>query len=194
MRLLRYRVVKTWLDFGFALVLMVPLAPIMALLAILIRLDSRGPALFRQIRVGACGQPFTIWKFRTMRIGTPTLSTEEMQLQAYNPITRVGRILRKTNLDELPQIFNILYGEMSFIGPRPALPSQTDVNDLRAETGADRARPGITGLSQVRGRDDLDTPTKVAFDAQYCRTMSLALDTQILFLTIGAVLSGRGNK
>lgn len=189
-----YHSLKLGLDYGLALVLLPLLLPLLCLLTVLIRLDSRGAALYRQTRVGQRGRLFTIYKFRTMKTGTPTLSTAEMQRQNYSPFTRLGPWLRKSNLDELPQLFNILRGEMSFIGPRPALPSQTDVNTLRAAQGADAARPGITGLAQVMGRDDLLTPVKVGHDAQYCRRMSFQLDLNILWRTIGAVLSGRGNK
>lgn len=189
-----YHSLKLGLDYLLALVLLPLLLPLLCLLVVLIRFDSRGAALYRQTRVGRRGQLFTIYKFRTMKTGTPTLSTEEMQRRNYSPYTRLGPWLRKSNLDELPQLFNILRGEMSFIGPRPALPSQTDVNTLRAAQGADAARPGITGLAQVMGRDDLLTPVKVEYDAQYCRHMSLSLDLQILWRTLGAALSGRGNK
>lgn len=190
----RYQPLKHTLDHLLALILLVPLAPILVLVAVAIRLESRGPALYQQTRVGQFGRHFTIYKFRSMKIDTPTLSTEEMQLQNFDPFTRIGPFLRKSNLDELPQIFNILKGEMSFIGPRPALPSQHDVNALRREMKVEMARPGITGLAQVRGRDDLDTVTKVECDAQYCRTMSPVIDAGIIFYTIGAVLTGRGNK
>lgn len=189
-----YQPLKHTLDHLAASVLMIPLLPILALVAVAIRLESRGPALYKQTRVGQFGRPFTIYKFRSMKIDTPTLSTEEMQRQNFDPFTKIGPFLRKSNLDELPQIFNILKGEMSFIGPRPALPSQHDVNELRREMNVEMARPGVTGLAQVRGRDDLDTITKVGCDAQYCRTMSLIIDTGIIFYTIGAVLTGRGNK
>lgn len=189
-----YHSLKRGLDYILALVLLPLLFPLLGLLIVLIRFDSRGAALYRQTRVGQRGRLFTIYKFRTMKTGTPTLSTEEMQRQNYSPFTRLGPWLRKSNLDELPQLFNILRGEMSFIGPRPALPSQTDVNTLRAAQGADAAWPGITGLAQVMGRDDLLTPVKVEYDAQYCRHMSFRLDLNILWRTLGAVLSGRGNK
>ncbi|HEX8832947.1 MAG TPA: sugar transferase [Abditibacteriaceae bacterium] len=189
-----YRKLKAVLDLLLALVLLVPLAPVLLLVAIAIRLESRGPAVYKQERVGADNHPFTIYKFRSMKVGTPVLSTEEMQRQNYSPFTRLGPLLRKSNLDELPQLFNILKGEMSFIGPRPALPSQEDVNTLRTARGVSPLRPGITGLAQVMGRDDLDTETKVTYDAEYARSMSLLLDFSILVRTCGAVLTARGNK
>ncbi|BCM88559.1 putative undecaprenyl-phosphate N-acetylgalactosaminyl 1-phosphate transferase [Abditibacteriota bacterium] len=190
----RYRAYKHTLDLLLALVLLMPLLPLLGLLCLAIRLESRGPALYCQKRVGRFGRPFTIYKLRSMKIDTPVLSTEEMQRQQFNPFTRLGPLLRKTNLDELPQIFNILKGEMSFVGPRPALPTQTDVNTLRHQEGVEIARPGITGLAQVKGRDDLDTQTKVTYDAHYCRAMSLKADVGILWATLEAVLTGRGNK
>ena len=191
---LRYQSIKHLLDWIFAALLLIPLLPLLGLLALLIRLESRGPAIYRQTRVGRDHRHFTIFKFRSMKFDTPTLSTEEMQQQTFNPYTRSGPFLRRSNLDELPQIFNILRGEMSFIGPRPALPSQSDVNTLRHRMGVEMARPGITGLAQVRGRDDLDVATKVFYDAQYCRTMNLKTDLTILAHTVVAVLNGRGNK
>lgn len=190
----RYRVCKHTLDLGLSLVLLVPLLPLLGLLTLLIRLESRGPALYKQKRVGRFGRTFTIYKLRSMKIDTPTLSTEEMQRLGLSPFTRIGPLLRKTNLDELPQIFNILKGEMSFVGPRPALLTQTDVNEMRREMGVEMARPGITGLAQVKGRDDLDTPTKVKCDAAYCRELSFWTDLKILIGTVEAVFSGRGNK
>jgi lipopolysaccharide/colanic/teichoic acid biosynthesis glycosyltransferase len=186
--------VKAVMDVVVAALMLVLFAPLLLVLALLIRLDSAGPAIYRQSRLGRSGRLFTMYKFRTMKVGTPVLSTEEMQQQAAIPFTRLGPILRKTNLDELVQLINVLKGEMSFIGPRPALPSQTDVIALRAKSGADRVRPGITGLAQVMGRDDLDVKTKVAYDTQYCRALGLPADLSILLKTFGAVVSARGNK
>ena len=189
-----YQRVKHVLDWLAALVMLLVLSPLLLLIALLIRLDSRGPALYRQQRIGQGGLPFTIFKFRSMRIDAPVLSTEEMQRLGWNPITRLGNLLRKTSLDELPQLLNILRGEMSFIGPRPALPSQVDVNTLRESRGVHQARPGITGLAQVMGRDDLDTETKVNYDTEYCRQLSLGRDIKLIFLTFAAIVSSRGNK
>jgi len=194
-----YLFVKRLIDVIGAAVLLVIFAPLLVFVAAAIRLDSSGPAIYRQKRVGRFGKHFVMLKFRTMKVGTPTLSTAEMQQwlkagRAANPYTRIGPILRKTNLDELPQLWNVLRGEMSFIGPRPALPSQEDVVNLRENLGVHSVRPGITGLAQVMGRDDLDVETKVNYDAKYCRELSFISDLSILFRTFGAVLSGRGNK
>lgn len=189
-----YRYVKRAIDVVGALVLLVLFAPLLLLIVLLIRLDSRGPAVYRQQRVGRDGRNFTILKFRSMRTDAPCISTEEMQRAGINPVTRMGRILRATSLDELPQLVNILKGEMSFIGPRPALPSQTDVNTRRDALGVHAATPGITGLAQVMGRDDLDTDTKVGYDYDYCTRLSLRQDIVILWLTFLAVTTARGNK
>jgi lipopolysaccharide/colanic/teichoic acid biosynthesis glycosyltransferase len=166
----------------------------MLLIALAIRLDSVGSAIYKQKRVGQFGKTFVMWKFRTMRIGTPVLSTADMQKQGLESHTRIGRLLRKTSLDELPQLVNILKGQMSFIGPRPALPTQVDINELRERCDAHRIRPGITGLAQVMGRDDLPAEKKVGYDSEYCRQVSFVFDLKILFLTFCAVLSARGNK
>jgi len=189
-----YMRVKLMLDIIAALVLIILFAPLLILIAILVRIDSPGPAIYRQERIGRLGKQFTMLKFRTMKIGTPTLSTEDMQKQVAIPFTRLGPFLRKSNLDELPQLFNILRGQMSFIGPRPALPTQIDVITLREKSGAHFIRPGITGLAQAKGRDDLDNETKVAYDTEYYRKMSFFFDAKVLLMTIGAVLSARGNK
>ncbi len=189
-----YIQIKRVLDAVFAAILLVIFGVPMLLIALLIRLDSRGPALYKQERVGINQGRFIIYKFRTMKIGTPVLSTEEMQKQAIKPFTRIGPFLRKTNLDELPQLINILKGEMSFVGPRPALPTQEVVNRLRSEKGADSVLPGITGLAQVMGRDDLDDETKVNYDAEYVQKMSFLFDVKLIIKTFGAVITGRGNK
>ncbi len=189
-----YPPIKRAIDIVGGLVLFILLSPLLLLVAILVRLDSPGPAIYRQKRMGRGGIAFVILKFRTMKIGTPVLSTEDMQRQAEKPFTRLGPFLRMTNLDELPQLINIIKGEMSFIGPRPALPTQEDVVSLRERSGADLVRPGISGLAQVMGRDDLDNVTKVGYDAEYCRKLSLLNDLRILALTFVTVFSGRGNK
>ena len=186
--------IKAIMDLAFALVLMALLWPLFLLMALIIRLDSKGPAIYRQARIGANGSIFTMYKFRTMKIGTPVLSTEDIQNQGISTVTRFGRILRKTSLDELPQLLNIIKSEMSFIGPRPALPTQDEVIRLREQSGADSLRPGITGLAQVKGRDDLADDVKVEYDSEYYRNLGLIKDLRILVRTFGAVVSSRGNK
>ncbi len=185
---------KAILDILLALVSLLVFGPLMLLTALLIRLESKGPAIFRQQRVGKDGLLFTLFKFRSMRTDAPNVSTEELQRLGIDPITRFGRLLRKTSVDELPQLFNILRGEMSFIGPRPALPTQTDVNTLRAAYGVHAVPPGLSGLAQVMGRDDLDTETKVRYDAEYCDQISFAVDMKLLVMTFTAIFTARGNK
>jgi O-antigen biosynthesis protein WbqP len=190
----RYLRVKYALDRIVAALLLLLLWPLLALIAVAIRLDSPGPAIYRQRRIGEGGSPFTILKFRTMQVGTPCLSTEDIQRQGVIPFTRLGPLLRRVSLDELPQLFNVLNGTMSFVGPRPALPSQVDVNTLRMARGVHCARPGITGLAQVMGRDDLEVETKVGYDAAYCLQVGLREDARLLAMTLGVVSSGRGSK
>jgi O-antigen biosynthesis protein WbqP len=167
------------------------LLPLLALLAVAIKVDSKGPVIFRQKRVGRDGSFFEIYKFRTMRSGTPDLPTEQMLLLP-SPVTSVGSFLRRTSLDELPQLFNVLKGEMSLVGPRPALYNQTALTAMRQDAGVLRFLPGITGWAQVNGRDELPDDVKVAADKWYCDNWSYWLDWQIIFSTFGAVLSKRG--
>jgi lipopolysaccharide/colanic/teichoic acid biosynthesis glycosyltransferase/nucleoside-diphosphate-sugar epimerase len=168
--------------------------PISLGLALLIRLDSPGPVLFVQRRAGHFHQPFDIYKFRTMRVGTPSISTEEMQRSGLDPVTRVGRFLRRTSLDELPQLLNVLRGEMSLVGPRPALMTQTRVLRLREAAGVDQLIPGVTGYAQVTGRDDLEDEEKVQRDAQYLHQLSFRMDLEILGQTFSSVFKGTGTK
>jgi len=187
-------VAKRALDASVAGAGLVLLAPIFALVALAVRLDSHGPVLFRQKRVGQGGRVFTLLKFRTMRWGTPDMATSDMQKQAQSPITTVGAVLRRTSLDELPQLVNVLKGEMSLVGPRPALPSQTRLNALRDARGVHDLRPGITGWAQVNGRDELSDDEKADRDAFYRCHAGLMLDLRILARTFLPHVHGRGNK
>jgi O-antigen biosynthesis protein WbqP len=166
-------------------------SPLLAAIAIAIKLDSSGPVIFKQKRIGKDGQLFEIYKFRTMRYGTPDLPTDQM-LKLPSPITRVGGFLRRTSLDELPQLVNVLKGEMSLVGPRPALYNQTELTAMRQAHGVLRFPPGITGWAQVNGRDELPDAVKVEADKWYCDHWSYWLDWRIMFSTFGAVLSKRG--
>ncbi len=189
-----YLRLRSLLERSLAVVLLVFLSPLLLLLGFLIRSDSKGPALFIQSRAGRKHKPFLIYKFRTMRVGTPNLSTEEMQQSATDPVTGIGRFLRRTSLDELPQLLNIVRGEMSFVGPRPALLTQTRVLELRTGLGVEQLTPGITGYAQATGRDDLDDKEKVKRDAEYMKRVSLTEDLRIVYLTLESVLKGTGNK
>ena len=167
------------------------LSPALLLIAITIKFDSPGPMLFRQRRVGLNGRHFEIYKFRTMLCGTPDIPTDQM-MRYQSPVTRAGKFLRKTSLDELPQLINVLKGEMSLVGPRPALYNQTELTAKRAAQGVLGFPPGITGWAQVNGRDELPDDSKVELDTWYCNHWSYWLDWKILLSTLHAVLSRRG--
>jgi O-antigen biosynthesis protein WbqP len=173
---------KRLFDLALALAATTALALPILLLAILVRLTSPGPALYWSDRVGAHNRIFRMPKFRTMRIGTPAVATH-LLTNAATYLTPIGGFLRRSSLDELPQLWSILVGDMSFVGPRPALFNQDDLVALRTERGVDRLVPGLTGWAQVNGRDDLPIPIKVEFDAEYLRRQSLWFDLQILALT-----------
>ena len=183
---------KRVLDFCMALAGTVVLSPVLLALAVWVRLDSKGPVFFRQKRVGKGTRLFDILKFRTMYADTPhDVPTHLLQ----NPdamITRSGRFLRRTSLDELPQLFNILAGQMSVVGPRPALWNQDDLIAERDKYGVNALVPGLTGYAQVHGRDELPIPVKAERDGYYAAHLSFALDVQIFFQTIWNVLAGSG--
>ncbi|HYF79059.1 MAG TPA: sugar transferase [Symbiobacteriaceae bacterium] len=170
---------------------LVLLSPFLLVIAILVRLESPGPVIFRQTRVGRDNRPFTIYKFRSMRVGTPNLATDQLT-EPYRYITRIGRIMRVTSLDELPQLWNIMIGDMSVVGPRPAIFSQELLVQMRTDRGVHRFRPGLTGWAQVNGRDDISDAEKVELDAHYCNNWSLALDMHILLRTVGVVSTAKG--
>lgn len=165
--------------------------PLLAAAALLIRLEGPGPVIFRQKRLGRYNRPFTIYKLRTMRVGTPDLAKSQIS-PGDSRITRVGAFLRRTSLDELPQFFNVLRGEMSVVGPRPALWNQHDLNALRASAGVHRLKPGVTGLAQISGREELPLERKVALEAHYASTRSPARDLAIVLTTIWVIASPRG--
>lgn len=165
--------------------------PVVVALCVANTVTSGWPPLIVQTRVGARERPIRIVKLRTMRRGVPVVAKSLLDHRAdlYTPL---GRFLRRTSLDELPQLWNVLGGDMSLVGPRPALPSQEDLLELRRRHGVTRLRPGITGLAQVLGRESLTLSTKARADALYARRVSLWLDLRILLWTVRAVLFGRG--
>lgn len=195
------RVVKAVMDRVLAAVLLVALAPLLALLVLLVRLDSPGPAIFRQVRTGRNGVPFTMLKLRTMYVGNEDPRALGLAGDAGNSVlfkmrrdprvTRVGRILRSLSLDELPQVVNVLRGEMSLVGPRPALPVEVAAYDERARRRL-AVRPGLTGLWQIRGRSELDWDESVALDLHYTDNITLGRDLAICAATVRAVLSRKG--
>ncbi|MBC7805952.1 MAG: sugar transferase [Akkermansiaceae bacterium] len=189
-----YESTKRIWDFVVASVLCLLFLPLMAAITLVVSLDSPGGAFFVQERVGRNGVRFRLFKFRSMRWDAPNISTAEMQQQTESPVTKVGAFLRRTSLDELPQLVNVFKGEMSLVGPRPALPAQTHLNELRARGGVDTLLPGITGWAQINGRDELSDELKVAHDVYYKHHRSLKLDLHILVRTVTPVLTGRGNR
>jgi lipopolysaccharide/colanic/teichoic acid biosynthesis glycosyltransferase len=209
------QIVKRVLDIVLATLALALVWPVLALLVVLIRLDSRGPALFVQKRIGKGGRPFNIYKFRTMThnvdqsahmkfmqayvagaVESNSCSRNEGSDVVYKPfteaqVTRVGRLLRKTSLDELPQLLNVMRGEMSLVGPRPNVPYEVEAYK---EWHMERLTilPGITGLAQVNGRSALDFDSICRFDIEYARKMNVGLDIKILFQTVFSVIKGRG--
>ena len=179
-------------DIILSLAGIIVLALPMLIIAIAIKLDSKGPVLFKQKRVGIGKSHFMIWKFRTMRTDTPKDAPTHLLSGAQSYITKVGGFLRKYSLDELPQLFNILSGKMSVIGPRPALWNQFDLIEERDKYGANDLRPGLTGWAQINGRDELPIPVKASLDGEYARRISFAFDCKCFFGTIKAVLAHDG--
>lgn len=163
----------------------------MIVIGLVVRLTSKGPALYWSDRVGAENVIFRMPKFRTMRVGTPALATHLLSgPQGY--LTPIGAFLRKSSLDELPQLWSIVSGRMSFVGPRPALFNQYDLITLRTATGVHKLRPGLTGLAQVNGRDELSIARKVELDTEYLRQQSICLDSKILWRTMAKVVTRDG--
>lgn len=178
-------------DIAVSFILLVLFSAPMALIALIVKLTSEGPVLYWSDRVGKDNRIFKMPKFRTMRIGTPEVATHLMQApERY--LTPCGSFLRKFSLDELPQLWSILKGDMSLIGPRPALYNQDDLITLRTEKGVHRLVPGITGWAQVNGRDDLPIPVKVEYDEYYLKNRSFLFDMKILYRTLHRVLNADG--
>jgi O-antigen biosynthesis protein WbqP len=184
--------IKRFIDFLLSLIGLIVLSPIFLILMIAIKLDSKGPVFFKQKRVGINKTHFEILKFRTMRIDTPKDTPTHLLENPEKWITRVGKFLRKTSLDELPQIINILKVDMSIIGPRPALWNQYDLIAERDKYGANDVFPGLTGWAQINGRDELPIQIKAKFDGEYVQKMSFLFDTKIFFKTIFSVLRSEG--
>ena len=180
---------KRAFDFIASLIGTIILLPIILIISVIIKCTSKGPILFTQRRIGKDNKEFKIYKFRTMRIDTPNVATHLLE----NPqqwITPIGKFMRKTSIDELPQLFNILKGEMSVVGPRPALYNQDDLITLRTEKGVHKLMPGLTGWAQINGRDELPIPDKVALDEKYVEIQGFWMDIKIIFLTVYKVLTG----
>lgn len=185
-------VIKRAIDIILSGLGIIILSPILLILVVAIKLDSKGPVLFKQKRVGIHKSHFNILKFRTMRIDTPKDTPTHLLQNPEQWITKVGGVLRKTSLDELPQIFNIFAGQMSIIGPRPALWNQYDLIEERDKYGANDVLPGLTGWAQINGRDELEIPVKAKLDGEYVQKMSFGFDVKCFFGTITSVLKHDG--
>jgi len=187
-----YKVIKRVIDFVLSLTGLILLSPLFLIIAVLIKIDSKGPILFKQKRIGKNKKEFYILKFRSMASDTP----RDMPTHLFkNPdmfITKVGGVLRSTSLDELPQIINILKGEMSIIGPRPALWNQYDLIAERDKYKANDITPGLTGWAQVMGRDMISIEDKARYDGEYVEKYGFAMDVKVFFRTISIVISGTG--
>jgi O-antigen biosynthesis protein WbqP len=182
---------KRIFDLGLSLVLIGTLAVPMIIIGILVKMSSPGPIIFWSSRIGIDNRIFRMPKFRSMRMDAPNVATHLLDAPD-RFVTPIGRILRQTSLDELPQLFSVIKGDMSFVGPRPALFNQSDLIDLRTRKGIHRLIPGITGWAQVNGRDDLPIPLKVEYDAVYAANQSLAFDVHTILRTIMNVLRSEG--
>lgn len=189
----RYLVWKRVLDVAISLIALVLLAPIMLLIAVVIKLSSpKHPVLFKQFRIGRGYHVFCIYKFRTMHTNAPKNIAKGELDNADKMITKLGKFLRRFSLDELPQLFNVLKGDMSLIGPRPLVYTERQIRTMRKEHHVYAIRPGITGIAQINGRDQVSVSEKVRMDAEYVRYVGLALDTEIFFRTFSAVLLHKG--
>ena len=196
-----YPVLKRVIDIVISGLAIVVLSPVLLLIAIAIKLDSKGPVLFKQKRVGKNKSHFMIYKFRSMYVDAPSDMPTHLLKDPTAMITKVGAFLRKTSLDELPQLFNIFKGEMAIVGPRPALWNQYDLIEERDKYGANNIRPGLTGWAQINGRDELEIDEKSKLDGYYVKNMSLGLDIKCFlgtFLSVarseGVVEGGTGQK
>lgn len=182
---------KRIFDFIMSLLAIICLSPIIIIVSLIIKFTSEGPILFKQRRIGKDNKEFNIYKFRTMRVDTPNVATHLLE----NPeqyITAIGKFMRKTSLDELPQLFNILKGEMSIVGPRPALYNQLDLRDMRTKVGVNKLVPGLTGWAQINGRDEIPLDIKVGLDKEYLDKKSFWFDIKIIFLTAIKVVKSDG--
>jgi len=186
-----YQSLKRGVDLALVVAATPVVLPVAALTALAVRLSSPGPILYWSNRMGANGRVFSMPKFRTMAVGTPAVATH-LLTDPRSVLTPVGSFLRRSSLDEIPQLWSVLTGEMTLVGPRPALFNQDDLITMRRASGVDRLVPGITGLAQILGRDEIPVAQKVAYDREYLERCSLALDLRILAQTILKVVRREG--
>ncbi|MFI3210214.1 MAG: sugar transferase [Peptostreptococcaceae bacterium] len=177
-----YNFIKRSIDMMISLIGIIILLPIFLITAILIKIESKGSIIFKQIRIGKNSKPFYIYKFRSMKTETPNMATNDMT-DPNMYVTKIGKIIRKTSIDELPQLINILKGDMSIVGPRPVIEKEEDLVNLRAKENVDSILPGITGWAQINGRDNLDVEEKVKYDKEYLMRRSVGFDFYIMFMT-----------
>ena len=177
----------------FALVILIALSPIFLFIAFTILIEDGYPFFFKQKRVGINYSFFNIYKFRSMKKNTPNVATH-LLINPDQYLLKIGKFIRKTSLDELPNLINIIMGEMVFVGPRPALYNQDDLMALRVATGVDKLKPGITGWAQINGRDDISIPDKVRLEQEYMSRKSILFDIEIIFKTFTSVLRSKGVK
>jgi O-antigen biosynthesis protein WbqP len=187
-----YYYIKRIFDFIYAFIGLVLLSPVFIFIGLLIKLDSRGPIFFTQRRIGQHKKEFKMLKFRTMKSDTPSNVPTHLMKEPGKYITCVGKVLRKTSLDELPQFINILKGDMSFVGPRPALYNQDDLVAEREKYGVHQVLPGVTGWAQVNGRDTLPIPDKAKLDGEYIKHFGLWTDFKLLVKTVISILKSDG--
>lgn len=187
-----YGVLKRFFDIVLSLVAIIVFSWLLIIIAIAIVVEDKGNILFKQKRIGKNKKEFYIYKFRTMKVSTPKDVPTHLLDNPESYITKIGGFLRKTSLDELPQLFNILKGDMSIVGPRPALWNQFDLIDLRDKNDSNSVRPGLTGWAQVNGRDELPIDVKAGFDGEYIKKMSIVFDIKIILMTVVSVFTSKG--
>ena len=182
-----YKFIKRVLDIVCSILGIIVLSPILVIVSILIKLESKGPIIFKQLRAGKGSKPFYIYKLRSMKIETPNIATNDFT-DSHVYITRIGKIIRKTSIDEIPQLFNILKGDMSIVGPRPVILEEVDLIELRKSYNIDKILPGITGWAQINGRDNIGNEEKVKYDYEYLMNKSFTMDLYIIVMTALKVL------
>lgn len=187
-----YGFLKRFFDIVLSLVAIIVFSWLLIIIAVAIVVEDKGNILFKQKRIGKNKKEFYIYKFRTMKVSTPKDVPTHLLDNPGSYITKIGGFLRKTSLDELPQLFNILKGDMSIVGPRPALWNQFDLIALRDENGSNSVRPGLTGWAQVNGRDELPIDVKAGFDGEYIKKMSIIFDIKIILMTVVSVFTSKG--
>ena len=187
-----YGFLKRFFDIVLSLVAIIVFSWLLIIIAVAIVVEDKGNILFKQKRIWKNKKEFYIYKFRTMKVSTPKDVPTHLLDNPESYITKIGGFLRKTSLDELPQLFNILKGDMSIVGPRPALWNQFDLIALRDENGSNSVRPGLTGWAQVNGRDELPIDVKAGFDGEYIKKMSIIFDIKIILMTVVSVFTSKG--